>query len=582
MDSTGESISQASSLTDEEKKLPPPALNPSSRRSLPSPSPPFLNKFATIATDKYTQNLRRDLLLSNFDRNLTVEQAHFDPNLSLGVPQDNLPTAGNPSGSGALYSHTVNNNDNSSSNNTNNNTDLNYHHLNNDSNSSTNFYPPNPDSVSVNAHSPPLGPMLTPPAEPHYLSRRTSNSKLDTKRKQAKRSPMHSTATPSEYFHRNLVDAVSNVEDSDENEYYVYPYSGNEHSASDYYSTSAPRSPAGRPKKSNTVPLRSSLSSHELKDTATTKPRRPKLRSYVMDPHSAKKEYGSMMGSQSRLGDGQLLRNSTKRNPSKRYLPTYQQATDGYASDDEGENLVWKDNRRKPRRHRCLPLWVICGSVSLFFLLCFMALLYGGAQPLQQVTISMGRVLASDKELIFDLHVTAYNPNGWTVHVADAEMSVFAFSRIVPLDLSNETSSNFSYTGRYHEVEGVIRLKQNSKLCIFYFLGADPAEYLGSFYHFDEPLAFSSSIFSCKPTQAVSQIRIKSPGDDESGNERWSRMIRYPYGLLARGVLSYHSLGLPGVQTQSVTICNVAKVDPITGVVSGDPDQGFCSTSSHK
>ncbi|ORZ16559.1 hypothetical protein BCR42DRAFT_327721 [Absidia repens] len=404
--------------------------------------------------------------------------------------------------------------------------------------------------------------MLTPPAEPHYLSRRTSNSKLDTKRKQAKRSPMHSTATPSEYFHRNLVDAVSNVEDSDENEYYVYPYSGNEHSASDYYSTSAPRSPAGRSKKSNTGTLRSSLSSHELKDTTTAKPRRPKLRSYVMDPHSVKKEYGSMMGSQSRLVDGQLLRSSTKRNPSKRYLPTYQQATDGYASDDEGENLVWKDNRRKPKRHRCLPLWVICGSVSLFFLLCFMAILYGGAQPLQEVTISMGRVLASDKELIFDLRVTAYNPNGWTVHVADAEMSVFAFSRIVPLNLAdrNETSSDSDLTS--------------------FYTGADPAEYLGSFYHFDEPLAFSSSIFSCKPTQAVSQIRIKSPGDDESGNQRWSRMIRYPYGLLARGVLSYHSLGLPGVQTQSVTICNVAKVDPITGVVSGDPDQGFCSMSN--
>lgn len=56
---------------------------------------------------------------------------------------------------------------------------------------------------------------------------------------------MSGTATPSEVFHRNLVDAVSNVEgryvfnnnktlrltflrkDSDENEQYVYPYSGN-------------------------------------------------------------------------------------------------------------------------------------------------------------------------------------------------------------------------------------------------------------------------------------------------------------------------------------------------------------------
>ncbi|KAI8100166.1 uncharacterized protein BX664DRAFT_254190 [Halteromyces radiatus] len=363
--------------------------------------------------------------------------------------------------------------------------------------------------------------------------RRTSNTKLDSKRKQPKRTPIHSAATPSEYFHRNLVDAVSNVEDSDENEYYVYPYSGSEHNGNTsdhYYRPSAPRSL--RSKKSNTGPqlLRSSLSSHELKQS-TTQPHRPKLRSYVMDPHSAKKEYGATKH------DGQWR--SSRRNQSKRYLPTYQQATDGYASDDEEDSLIWHEGRRKQKRQGCAHiLWTICGSILLFILICFLVIIYGGAKPLQDVTISMGRVLASDKELIFDLHVTAYNPNGWTVNVAEADISVFAFSR------------------------------------------ADPAEYLGSFYHFDEPLAFSSSILSSQPTQAVSQIRIKSPGGDQGGNERWSRIIRYSYGLLARGVLSYHSLGLPGVHSQTVAICNVAKVDPITGIVSGDPDQGYCSITT--
>lgn len=41
----------------------------------------MLNKFATIHSgDKYHQDLRRDVL-TNFDRNLTVETAHFDPQL---------------------------------------------------------------------------------------------------------------------------------------------------------------------------------------------------------------------------------------------------------------------------------------------------------------------------------------------------------------------------------------------------------------------------------------------------------------------------------------------------------------------
>lgn len=52
-------------------------------------------------------------------------------------------------------------------------------------------------------------------------------------------------------------------------------------------------------------------------------------------------------------------------------------------------------------------------------------------------------------------------------------------------------------------------------------VGVDPAEYLGSFYHFDEPLSFPSSLLSQTPVEASSQIRIKSPGVDNSGNEKW-------------------------------------------------------------
>lgn len=202
METTGDSSSQASSLTDDEKKQSPPSMRQSGRRQAPIPTPPFLNKFATMATDKYTQSLRRDLLLSNFDRNLTVEQAHFDPSLSLGVPQDNSVVTGSPSLTNSLSSSTLN--DNSNSNNSNGNS--NNHAI------DTNPYSGLLSSNAAGTHSPPLGPMLTPPAEAPHLSRRSSNNKLDAKRKQSKRAPIHSTATPSEYFHRNLVDAVSNVE----------------------------------------------------------------------------------------------------------------------------------------------------------------------------------------------------------------------------------------------------------------------------------------------------------------------------------------------------------------------------------
>lgn len=56
------------------------------------------------------------------------------------------------------------------------------------------------------------------------------------------------------------------------------------------------------------------------------------------------------------------------------------------------------------------------------------------AEPLMDLTASMGHSLASDKELIFDLKVEANNWNWWTVRVQDADLSVFAFS-----DLLNTT-----------------------------------------------------------------------------------------------------------------------------------------------
>jgi hypothetical protein len=104
---------------------------------------------------------------------------------------------------------------------------------------------------------------------------------------------------------------------------------------------------------------------------------------------------------------------------------------------------------------------------------------------------------------------------------------------------------------------------------------ADPAEYLGALHHFDEPLSISSNLFHNVRT-VTSQIRIKSPGADSSGNERWSRMIRYPYGLVVRGVMKYQII--PFIYpSQSLAVCHVARVDPTTGAVTINPDKSFCN-----
>lgn len=71
--------------------------------TLHPPRRPYLTKFATIHTDKYPQNLRREFPTTNFDRNLTVEKARFDPQ-PLAIPHhpydspppEHLPHAASP------------------------------------------------------------------------------------------------------------------------------------------------------------------------------------------------------------------------------------------------------------------------------------------------------------------------------------------------------------------------------------------------------------------------------------------------------------------------------------------------------
>lgn len=54
-------------------------------------------------------------------------------------------------------------------------------------------------------------------------------------------------------------------------------------------------------------------------------------------------------------------------------------------------------------------------------------------------------------------------------------------------------------------------------------------------------------------------------------------MIRYPYGLVVRGVLKYRPIPfILGIYPQSIAICNVTRVDPNTGSVSTDPDKTIC------
>lgn len=98
------------------------------------------------------------------------------------------------------------------------------------------------------------------------------------------------------------------------------------------------------------------------------------------------------------------------------------------------------------------------------------------------------------------------NSNWWTIRMTNTAFSVFASSHYVPtamlMAVNNSTTNMTMGT-----------------------LGADPAEFLGTIYHLEDPLIYQSGgLFESVTSTATSQIQIKNPGstkDDNSGNERW-------------------------------------------------------------
>ncbi|KAI8885250.1 hypothetical protein K501DRAFT_284429 [Backusella circina FSU 941] len=364
--------------------------------------------------------------------------------------------------------------------------------------------------------------------------------------KKKKKAMTSSLATPADIFAQNLSDAVMDAEDSDDlEEAYVYratPWH--------YSNESTLMEPSGTQHYYSSTGTESNTDGYDsfyYKEKYNHYSRRPVLRSTLSDiPCSV---------------------------PS--YLPYYNKKSrpfrrSNYPSDEELTPLVRRPRRRKlpntskKRMNNLYTLfWILlcCASV-----LCFSwIIIILNASPLMDVeVVGISNVLGTQKELIFNLQVRARNHNWWTIRMTNAAFSVFASSQYVPTLLNYNTSNTIS-------------------------TAADPAEFLGTIYHLEDPLIYQpGGFFKSVSSTATSQIQIKNPGatkDDNSGNERWSLLIRYPYELTVRGVLKYQlSPYLPYLtQLHSARVCKMGRIDPATGKISdGDrnPAKSICDDPS--
>ncbi|KAK5195385.1 Vacuolar inheritance and morphology protein [Exophiala xenobiotica] len=204
-------------------------------------------------------------------------------------------------------------------------------------------------------------------------------------------------------------------------------------------------------------------------------------------------------------------------------------------------------------------------------------------RPLLDVSIKhIQNVLASEQEIMLDLHVEATNPNLFAITVNELDINLFAESAYVSSGAEwREENGKLRWVSRrgpstldlmwppWHSDDGVDE-------------GTDPIDdpepgtqkmLLGRILEFDSPLVFDASPLRRSHTSSVGEIRLAKPGNktEEGGSARWERVLQHQFDLIVRGVVKYQ---LPlSSKTRSAKVGSRIKVLPDDD--TGDqPDDG--------
>lgn len=170
-------------------------------------------------------------------------------------------------------------------------------------------------------------------------------------------------------------------------------------------------------------------------------------------------------------------------------------------------------------------------------------------------------VLASEQEIMFDLHVRAVNPNLIAVQVNDLDVNVFAKSKHVGTNALWRSRHNLVPEQAISRVQASkenlapIHLHQPGSEPEYNVLdnvdeGTDPIDdpevdsqtmLLGRITEFDSPLIFDASPIRHHLISATGGLRLAQPGNrsEEGGTRRWETVMQHDFELIIRGVLRY-------------------------------------------
>lgn len=179
-------------------------------------------------------------------------------------------------------------------------------------------------------------------------------------------------------------------------------------------------------------------------------------------------------------------------------------------------------------------------------------------QPLMDVSIKhLQNVLASEQELMLDLHVEAINTNLFAITVSDLDVNLFAESPYVGptadgrgLQGQLRWATRRQSTGAEADDDSVSLLFPPFHVDDGVDEGTDPIDdpepgaqkmLLGRILEFDSPLVFEAAPFRHSHSSSVGEIRLAKPGNktELGGSARWERVIQHQFDLIVRGVLKY-------------------------------------------
>lgn len=279
---------------------------------------------------------------------------------------------------------------------------------------------------------------------------------------------------------------------------------------------------------------------------------------------------------------------------------------EGEGADDERTPLIGS-NRTARNRRRALPgsvrqmysedrghvmwgrvtAWTTLGIFLTLIVAAIVAVVILCSKPLIDIHVKdIRNVLASEQEIMFDLHVHAINPNLIAIQVSDLDINIFAKSKHVGTNELWRSHQPHNETPDPPPKSGKVRISSSNSSpsirdpsnIVGQFDGIDegtdpiddPATdsqtmLLGQILEFDSPLIFEPSPIRHHSLGSFGEVRLAKPGNrtEEGGSRRWEHVLQHDFELIARGVMRY-SLPVSSVM-HSASIAGRVVVHPSEG-----------------